>query len=113
MTDKQEPLVLNVLNRDWTLRPITAKEQDNLYAKMLSCYPETDDKGEFTREQTPDEKALMVGYAQEAVELAGISYEDMPDKPAERILLGKKILETYAGLDKKKLYVYELPRGQS
>ena len=99
---------VNALDKEWEVKPITPKRQQELFSDFLSCYPETDKEGEYVREQTPIEKKMLTDIYFQCIELSGV---EPPESLIERMTLGITIMSEYLGFDKKKLSEQESVDG--
>ena len=99
---------VKALEKEWEVKPITPKRQQELFSDFLSCYPETDKNGEYLREQTPLEKKMLNSIYFECVELSGV---EPPKNLIERMTLGIAIMSEYLDFDKKKLSEQESQDG--
>jgi len=99
---------VNALEKEWEVKPINPKKQQELFSNFLSCYPETDEQGKHVREQTPQEKKMLTGIYFECIELSGV---EPPENLIERMTLGISIMSEYLGFDKKKLSELESVDG--
>ena len=82
---------VKALKKEWEVKPITPKRQQELYVAAMSCQSQ----------KTIEEKEKMYNLFFECLELSGI--EDLPKSIAEKAVLGMAILTDYCGFDKKKL----------
>ena len=91
---------VSALDKEWEVKSINPKKQQELFSIAMSCYPDADDKGEYIREQTPSEKKMLNDIYFECVELSGV---EPPKSIIDRLTLGISIMSAYFDLDKKKL----------
>ena len=91
---------VKALDKEWEVKPINPKKQQDLYSQFMSAYPETDKNGEFLREQTPQEKKILNDIYFECLNISGL---DAPENIMDRMVLGIAIMNEYLGFDKKKL----------
>ena len=101
-------MIVKALDKEWKVKPINPKKQQDLYSSFISAYPETNKKGEFLRDQNPQEKKILNDIYFECLELSGV---DPPKDIVERMVLGMAIMNEYLGFDKKKLLELESVDG--
>ena len=90
---------VKALKKEWEVKPITPKRQQELYVAAMSCLAQ----------KTIEEKVKMYNLFFECLELSEI--EDLPDSLIAKSVLGMAILTEYCGIDKKKLSEQESQAG--
>lgn len=85
-------MIVKVLDKEWEVKPINPKKQQELYIAFMACQSE---------EQSMEEKEKMYNLFFECLDLSDI--KKLPESLVEKSVLGMSILAEYCGFDKKKL----------
>ena len=83
---------VSALDKEWEVKPINPKKQQELYVTYVSTQEE---------KQTIEEKTKMYNLFFECLDLSGI--KELPTSLVEQSVLGMAVLIAYCGIDKKKL----------